>query len=784
MDIQLENRSGRKRNRTASADPSSSSPDTNDATTERSETLDDDNDGQGQQQQQQPPPPQETGPSQLPSPDQTPKRAKRVRFSEPVLAIPSRSGSLSGATGLTPTFMRTSIDAGQSQENEEEEEEEESQTPSRRNRRRSAPSTVPGTTLIDPVRTNPTHVQYYPMRQILDGRVARRLWRSGLSEEQNAIEREKKDEKKSLQKARAQIEALERKVEFYESAQANTNDISDNFDTILVGDDSTVDDSVFVSESPVLNNRHREEEQRGTEPPGLDHVEASPPTTSPKTPTADSSVQVDIQEEDCFASEEHQLMSAELSAARKEKQDLFNEWRKLKTGQSELEPNVTPNESPDSPPPDFMKQIVPAMASAIQRASSADQALEMVRGQLSNMGFSGANVDELLSQLRESIRSARLELESVLPGETPAGLIDGKSTFEALVKILKQSSGALLTERKHTKWLSDCNKALKNQFDKTLETLESERLRGKRYEEYTDASAEDMLHVRMRIQELEAELAEQAITIERQNQALKHYYEEGKNFEAIIEKLEDEKRADGEISASRVAELQAQLAKKSDIALEQAQGNSVLGNYVESEEYSTNDLVDMVKRLEANNARLLDELAKQEREIENLNARFSQESASLQSAVMELKRKNELLVSQRKEEAEFRDGMEQFFANWMEQGKKFLRTQHWSARARREKLGNGSNSADLRPLANSPTKAIRDGWSNVRLGRGKDCRTLITGDPERGARGRDSGIDLLDDSSLDPGAVTRTREKGDEGGDPMDELLDVDQGEENIQQAE
>lgn len=757
MDTQAAKRNSRKRSRDAATDATSgsslSSPNPKDASTDKSETPNEGDDEQEEQQQQQQ---QLVASSHLPSPDQTPKK-KRVRFSDPVLVVPRRTASLSGTTGLTPTFMRTSIAASQSEQNEEEE--EEPQTPSRRNRRKTAPTVVSDPIVFDPVRQHHPPVQYYPMRQALDPRTARYLWRRRLSEEQNAVEQEKKEEKTALEQAEAKIKELTDILQSAKSTEA-TNDLSENFDIIPVGDDSMMEDSVLVSESPVLNTRYREEgtEEAEEEVPGSSHTETSLPTTSPKTPTADSSVQVDILE-DWTVSEEDQLMSAEISAARKKKQNIFRGWRKPRTGQPESEPEPqTQNESPGTPPPDFMSQIVPAMESAIQQASSADQALEMVHGELSNMGFSGATVDEILTQLRESIRSARLELESIIPGETPASLTDGKSTMEALVKIMKQSSGAFLAEHQRANSLSKNNKALSNEFNKTLQTLESERLRLKKIEERADVSAEDMLHVRMRILKLENELTEKGITIERLSQALSQYYEDVKNYEAIIEKQDAEKTAEREVSASQIAELRAQLAKKPEIVLEQGKESSVLADLVKSGNYSINDLVDVVLTLEAKNERLVDELAEREREIGKLNARISQESTALQSATMDL----EKLGSQRKQEAEFHHRLRQAVSEWMDQGKKI----HWDVQAQRAKM-NGNPI-----LASSPTKTVGDRWlENVRVGRGKDYRTLETGNTESNTHGRDSGIDLIDNSSLDKGAVSSSNE----GDHPMDELPDVNQ---------
>lgn len=716
-------RRGRKRSHDGSIARSSSK--TNDANTERSENA---NDNEQDQQQQ------EAAAAHFPSPAQTPKRSqKRVRFSFP----PDMGRAHSGTTGLTPALTRTFLRA---------DEEEGPQTPSRRARQRPASLTLPDP-VVDPIIPSPNRirVQFTPLRQILDPRTRRHLWRTGLSVEMNTIH----EENKGIKKAEAQIKALSEELAKYKSSQPNTptdspvdpqnQNLADNFDTIPVEDD-TLDESILMSDSPAFRRHYQ------ATPESDDSWAAD---MSPQTPAAESGVQVQILGE--HSMDYIQDLSDDLSAARKEKQDLFNEWRKLNT--ETTGPDTQVESSPDSPPADFMKQIVPTLESAMKQASDANQAIEMTHSELSKMGFSGDSINDVLSQMRESIHSARMELETLIPGETTAGLYDGKATLEALVMRMKHSYSIFINERNHARSLQESHRALQNQFNQTLEKLEVERARARRSEEFADSSAEDLLHIRMSIQKLEAEAADQVTTIERFNQALNKYHEESKNYEAIIAQLEEQKEVEGRISAVQIADLEAQISKKSSIMLEE---NSTLTQSVKDKDIRINDLVARVQVLEADNARLVDELAKHEHEIGTLNARHSQVSTALQSATMDLEkaqRINEILESQCQQEAASRDRVEQWFATVMDEGKKVLRAEHGGTQGRRtrinELLSDGLNSEPSLP-ENSPSKAVRGSlFENVRVGRGKDKRFL---EVDSDTLGRDSGIGT-DHGSLEGEAV-------------------------------
>ncbi|KAK0610079.1 hypothetical protein B0T17DRAFT_500723 [Bombardia bombarda] len=129
----------------------------------------------------------------------TPKKCrpkKRVRFSDPGAILSALDDELS--TGLTPIIRRASLSVL-------------SKSPRRRStgtpsRLSHASSNGSGLELDQDVLSSPcTEIRILPLRQVLDGRVKRRIRRNGLSEEMNTIYAERK---RRSQDTKAEIERL------------------------------------------------------------------------------------------------------------------------------------------------------------------------------------------------------------------------------------------------------------------------------------------------------------------------------------------------------------------------------------------------------------------------------------------------------------------------------------------------------------------------------------------------------------------------------------------------
>lgn len=141
-----------------------------------------------------------------PTPPQTPSRSsarsKRVRFSAKDLTTNAKANidnnntttttTAGASTGLTPFIRRTTLTPGLS---------------STKKRRYSSTAATDQPNVFNPHRDTGYNgqVTFTPLRQVLDGRVKRRIRRNGLSEEMNVISAEKK---RRTQRTQAEMDAL------------------------------------------------------------------------------------------------------------------------------------------------------------------------------------------------------------------------------------------------------------------------------------------------------------------------------------------------------------------------------------------------------------------------------------------------------------------------------------------------------------------------------------------------------------------------------------------------
>jgi hypothetical protein len=122
------------------------------------------------------------------------------------------------------------------------------------------------------------------------------------------------------------------------------------------------------------------------------------------------------------------------------------------------------------------------------------------------------------------------------------------------------------------------------------------------------------------------------------------------------------------------------------------------------------------------------------------------------------RRINTLLESQHKQEAEARDKLENWLANVFENGKQFLRAEHYGAQARRtnmNRLLSDTVSSEPDLPENSPSKTARGSlFGNVRVGRGKDQSTLQMHNLRSDTLGGDSAIGMsTDDGPMEEASI-------------------------------
>ncbi|KAL3475167.1 hypothetical protein BJX99DRAFT_162555 [Aspergillus californicus] len=716
---------------------------------------------------------------------ETPRQPnKRVRFSDPgpikQSIIPDHS------TGLTPALCRTSFDDHRHADAMQ-------QTPSRQ-RRRSTP--LPRSRRVSdsplPLGTAPVErvLHFTPLRQLLDKRTQRRIRRLGLSDEINNLEREKRSVaqyEKSLDSLLRERDSLKQELELAKKEKMSLEDqppsddgewlaLQDRIghleagndqlraqlsfslngdsyrqptpsdseaDTIMIDDSGFEGDTAFMSDSPDIRglNVHQP-------------VSNSFSLLSNRELSVEASFQTSKLRN---LNPEFIALSRDLEAARKEKKRLFEACRSRLDLLDETALGCHLRQK--SPPPDFLDVILPSFMQTLDHASDAARTLSVIHDELSSLGFRGANAGDSVQVLRDRLRAARLELERAVPGETSnAGLNEGGSTLSALVKRVEVLVKDLGEERTRHQGSTDREKALRGQFDTLLFRYEAASNKIRDLEESIASSAGDMLHTRMRMQELEGETQEQAFGIDRLNTALSKYHDEVEGLEALVTKLEYEKTQRSVEHAQEVSELEqkiadheeARRAADSTIAEKKKQIRE-LEEVIEQNRIRVCDLTAKVETVERDHCQALKNLDQNaidhEKEMGLMNVRVSELNTALEAAKSEaekLRLNSTGLEEQLRLELETKDDL---LDKWVaeqtrayasmraavsaERRKAKVRSANWELKSdelQSDSMGHGSE-----PI--TPVSMTR--FVDVEVGRGKHRKRL------------DSGVGFLTEDDLE-----------------------------------
>ncbi|KXG45512.1 uncharacterized protein PGRI_040610 [Penicillium griseofulvum] len=656
------------------------------------------------------------------------------------------------------------------------------QTPSRKARRRSAPTprlqrSYDTEELFDETCTA-RKIQFTPLRQILDTRTQRRIRRIGLSDEINHIEREKRETRNMEKTMRALLQerdALKDELkaikqggrgfgdqaslaESYWMTPDTPRSVASNYSRddaapFSNGDGETFmfnDSAVIVSSSPDFRGRSHN-------PPVTNSLMLS---DDPQTPIRATQTQTSVNTK---ASDIHSL-TLDLEAARQEKNNLFNACRSRISGFND--PMISSLLRQSSPPSDFFENIVEVLENALSRASDAAETLEGVTQECSSLGFSGDGVDDVISDMRIHFRSARLELERVLPGETAnVSLEDGKATLGALVRRVKSLAQDLGTERHYHHGSLGREKALRGQFDALLNRYEAAAKRIDTLEDTIASSAGDMLHTRMRMQDLERQGQEQAVGIDRLNTALDKYHDEVKGLEGLIDNLEKENTATKEDYTRQISKLKKEVdyerSKRCSAEATASESESrirELEETVEQNRIRACDLMAQVESFEKEYQRAVETLEKNTSELQTheaetgtLNVRISDLTTSLHGAKCEMRRLHDLntgLEEQLQIEVEARN---ELLDKWAaDQVRSFAHMKETINSERRRAKVRAANwelkSDDLMSdgttvgSASEPITPVSARFVDFEVGRGKDRRRINIEELENDISDVGSGI--------------------------------------------
>ncbi|KAF9769578.1 hypothetical protein IL306_012990 [Fusarium sp. DS 682] len=350
-----------------------------------------------------------------PMPTKTPKRGskRRVRFSDP-----------GASSGLTPMVNRFNV-----------------ATPKRR-RHSSAPiESTPNTIRSSPALPQSGEVTFLPLRQVLDGRVQRRIRRNGLSEEMNSIQQEKRrrnqEAKEEIEKLRNELKARDREI--YELQNATIvidtdriwdleKQIQDLQDELSKRSGRGMDQSRgynwTLAAREKFSQDFMDEDEFGDEtmaqficstPSRARTSFMTPPATSPTVPGTpifeemETTAMVGVQAS--LPDPKQMQLEEEVSSLQLEVSKLTDTLESYKALSGRLTDKLS----------DFTSESATGVEAQIdamlQTMSDRAHALQHLTASITKLGFTGSDASEMITSLSSGFRAARLELEYLTPGE-------------------------------------------------------------------------------------------------------------------------------------------------------------------------------------------------------------------------------------------------------------------------------------------------------------------------------------------------------------------------------
>lgn len=310
----------------------------------------------------------------------TSNHRKRVRFSD--------IGPSSSTTGLTPAIGRSSLSSRRAS------------TPPPTSRRVTDLPTPPSTPYSHTIQV------YYPAtRQTLTPRTRRSLRRHRLSEEQNALIAEEKAASKTIRRLQDQIRDLT-----WQLGTQTQNQIAAGAEQQRVED--------LQNELDTLKQE-------------MSRVEQTSRAWSPATTADRSNLGGENDDTELFEDEEQYISPFQFHDEEPATPSSISRLDFSKHTYADMSCQAS------LPDPSRMVEIE-AFEIEIERLTretgDVRAVLAKLHGDLTQLGFAPTESDdELATSLRKAVRSARLELEDLLPGETVCGTENGKSLLEALL---------------------------------------------------------------------------------------------------------------------------------------------------------------------------------------------------------------------------------------------------------------------------------------------------------------------------------------------------------------
>ncbi|KFA70598.1 hypothetical protein S40285_04700 [Stachybotrys chlorohalonatus IBT 40285] len=653
----------------------------------------------------------------------TPRRAKKtVRISDP---FPTT------ASGLTPFIRRTSLG-----------------TPGRRRASTPARSCSGSGTSS----TAPQPVAFPPLDQTIDGRVQRRLRRSGMRDMLHKIEQDKKRKTQASQsqisRLKAELKARDREIYELQNAtvvidteriwdlEQQVEDLKDelkrkNFAMEEEGQQTRNYDWTVAARDPFAADEYMDlgDDEFGETTvaqlihgtPTRNRASASfptPPATSPTVPSSPFSKHFPPPRP---TPQTHAGVQAELPDL--EKQQLQEELMSLHLEMSKLTATLNSYKSltgrvaarlstdDSSPlPADALEQQVESL---LQTMSDRTAALSQLASSIAALGFPGDDAGDMLAALTKGFRAARLELEYLTPGEIALPLSShGAAVLDLLLTRLRDMARRAKEDEASIDEYHSLEQSLRKQLDARVSVM--------------DGLKAEMGKAEALMQEKNEHIRSLQTGNDRLKGAVDGYVRDIRELEKLVERLEGEGRdAGATLDAHRESHRQALLARDNSVAELEVQ----LAVAVKR----TGALQSEIRSLQGSRAKVNQQhgaaLALRDARVMELRLEVDRINTSLRGAhdtICALRVENGSLRGQMEDErakaAKAIDEMKEELQRALQVGQQFLDTPGAKKPGEEQEPGQG-------------------GYLAGELARRRSKKGL--------ARGRDSGLALLDEDEVD-----------------------------------
>ncbi|KAH6654147.1 hypothetical protein BKA67DRAFT_535481 [Truncatella angustata] len=510
----------------------------------------------------------------------TSRTGKRVRFSDPGPELSYKSPS---STGLTPMVRRSTIGV----------------TPSRKRRRHSTPSDLQDVHDADELAgtsETPNVVRVLSLRQILDDRLKRRIRRNGLSEEMNTIEIEKRHEAQrqasELQHLREELAEKDEEIERLKDAtilqdtarimeleqevghlRAELNRQSDRADqthhdwTMAARDpfSDSVDDDGFGDATMADLVCSTPSRARASFP--------TPPCTSPTMPTTPMSIRrfasspvshTGVQAQ--LPDPEKELLEAELGSLRLELGKLNEALEIHEALRARMADRLSSVESSEVAGND---DVEAHLGRVLQSLSDKTAALAQLNSSISSLGFRGNDAGDIVSSVSRALRSARLELEYITPGEIALPLSShGAQVLDLVLTRLRDLARQVKEDEASIDEYHSLELSLRQQLGARVEAM--------------DGLQRELKRSTCRLGEKDERITELEIGTDRLKGAIEKYRRDVSELETLVQTMEEQGQdAEARLQANVETGKQQSAKRDTDIAALEEKVTSVLSQTAE-----------------------------------------------------------------------------------------------------------------------------------------------------------------------------------------------------------